>query len=105
MIARRCSAKKVSLKISQNSQRNVLQPLSNTVLQSLSNTVKGHQAVRLATLLKRDPHTDVSEPSVCRSSTKSVFLNNSQENTYVEVSTEIKFRSRRITDVLQNNCS
>ena len=56
------------------------------MLQSLSNTVKDLQAVRLE---KRDPRTGVSEPVVCRSSTKYVFLNNSQnlhENTYVGVS-------------------
>ena len=59
------------------------------MLQSVSNTVKGLQVVRLATLLKRDPRTGVSEPVVCRSSTKYVFLNNLQnlhENTYVGVS-------------------
>ena len=39
------------------------------VLQSLSNTVKDLQAARLATLLKRDPRTGVSEP-VVKSSTK-----------------------------------
>ena len=58
------------------------------VLQSLSDTIKELQAVRLATLLKRHPRSGVSEPAVCRSSTKQVFLNNSQnsqENTYVRV--------------------
>ena len=53
-------------------------------------------AVRLETLLKRDPCTCVSEPATCRCSTKYVFLNNSQnshENIYVGVSFEIKFRS------------
>ena len=40
------------------------------VLQSLSNTVRGLQAVRLTTLLKGDHHTGVSEPAVCKSSTK-----------------------------------
>ena len=39
------------------------------VLESLSNTVKCFQAVRLATLLRRDPGTGASEPAVCRSST------------------------------------
>ena len=34
------------------------------MLESLSNSVKGLQAVRLATLLKREPHTGVSEPAV-----------------------------------------
>ena len=61
------------------------------MLQSLSNTIKELQAVRLATLLKRHPRpgqSGVSEPAVCWSSTKQVFLNNSensQENTYVRV--------------------
>ena len=66
--------------------------------QSLSNTVKSLRAVRLATLLKTNPRTGVSEPAVCRSSTKYVLLNNSrnsQENTCVRVSLEINFRSRR----------
>ena len=40
------------------------------MLQSLSNTAKDLQAVKLATLLKRDPSTGVSEPAVCRSCTK-----------------------------------
>ena len=59
------------------------------MLQSLSNTVKDLQAIRLATLLKRDPRTRVPEPVVCKSNTKWVFLNNSQntlENAYVGVS-------------------
>ena len=34
------------------------------VLESLSSTVKGLQAVRLATLLKRNPRTGVLEPAV-----------------------------------------
>ena len=34
------------------------------VLEFLSNTVKDLQAVRVATLLKRDPRTGVSEPAV-----------------------------------------
>ena len=57
------------------------------MLQSLSKTVKGLQVVRLATLLKRDARTGVSEPGICRSSTKYVLLNNSQnsqENTCME---------------------
>ena len=37
---------------------------------SASNTVKCVQAVKLATLLKRNTRTSVSEPAVCRSSTK-----------------------------------
>ena len=59
------------------------------VLESLSNTVKCLQAVRLSTLLKRDPRTGVSELVVNRSSIKQVFLNNAQnslENTCVGVS-------------------
>ena len=40
------------------------------VLDSLSNTVKGLQAVRLATLLKRDPRAGVSESAVRRCSIK-----------------------------------
>ena len=58
------------------------------MLQSLPDTIKELQAVRLATLLKRHPRSGISEPAVCRSSTKQVFLNNSQssqENTYVGV--------------------
>ena len=62
MAARRCSAKKLS-KISQNSQK-------IPVLESLSSTVKYTQAVWLATLLKGDPRTGVSEPAVCRSFAK-----------------------------------
>ena len=59
------------------------------MLESLSNTVKCLQAVRLSTLLKRDPRTGVSELVVNRSSIKQVFLNNAQnslENTCVGVS-------------------
>ena len=37
---------------------------------SASNTVKCVQALKLATLLKRDPRIGVSEPAVRRSSTK-----------------------------------
>ena len=58
------------------------------MLQSLPDTIKELQVIRLATFLKRHPCSGVSEPAVCRSSTKSVFLNNSQnsqENTYVGV--------------------
>ena len=40
------------------------------VRQSLSNTVKSIQAVRLATLLMKDPLTGISEPAICRSSKK-----------------------------------
>ena len=38
--------------------------------QSLSNTVKSLQAVSIATLLKKEPLTAVSEIAVCRSSKK-----------------------------------
>ena len=48
--------KKVFLKIIQNS-------LKTPELESLSNTAKGLQAVRPATLLKRNPSTDVNQPS------------------------------------------
>ena len=40
------------------------------VAASVSNTVKCVQAVRVATLLKRDPSTGVSEPAIHRSSAK-----------------------------------
>ena len=63
MVARRCSAKKFSKKFHKIHKE-------IPVPQSLSNTVKDFQAVRLATLLKRDPRTGVSEPVVFRSSTK-----------------------------------
>ena len=58
------------------------------MLQALSNTIKEFQVVRLATLLKRNPLSGVSEPAVRSSSTKEVFLNNSQnsqENTILEL--------------------
>ena len=50
------------------------------MLQTLPDTIKELEAVRLATLLKRHPRSSVSEPAVCRSSTKQVFLNNSQNS-------------------------
>ena len=40
------------------------------VLESLSNAFKGLQIVMLATLLKKDLRTFVSEPAVRRSSTR-----------------------------------
>ena len=55
------------------------------MLQFLSNTVKDLQALTLATLLKRDPLTGVSESDICKSSTKN-NSQNSQENTYAGVS-------------------
>ena len=73
--------KKAFQKNSQNSRE-------ISVLESLSNTVKCLQAVWLSTLLKREAHTGVSEPVVCGSFAKKVFLNNSQnsqENTCVGV--------------------
>ena len=75
------------LKISKNS-------IEILVIEFLSNTVKSLQAVRRATL--RDPRTGVSEPGICRCSTKEMFLNNSQnspENICVGVSFKIKFKS------------
>ena len=59
--------KKVSLKIHKEIP----------MLQSFPDNIKELQAVRFATLLKRHPHSGVSEPAVCRSSTKQVFLHNS----------------------------
>ena len=47
--------KKVFLKILQNSQRNTCATVFSI------NTGKGLQVVRLAILLKKDPHTGVSE--------------------------------------------
>ena len=45
--------------------------------QCLSNAAKSLQAVRPATVLKKDPLTDVSELAICRFSRKEMFLNNS----------------------------
>ena len=62
-----------------------------SVLKSLPDTIKERQTIRLATLLKRHTRpgqSGISEPAVCWSSTKQVFLNNSensQENTYVSI--------------------
>ena len=50
------------------------------MLWSLCNTVEDLHYARLATLLKRDSCTGVSGPVVFRSSTKEVFLNNSQNS-------------------------
>ena len=82
VVARKCSAKKLLYKFHKIHTE-------IPVLESLSNIIKGLPAIRLWTLLKRDPRTGVSEPALCRSSTKSVFLNNLQnlhENTRVGVS-------------------
>ena len=68
--------KKAFLKISQNSQKNTCATVSNTAKKDL-------QIFRLATLIKRDPRTEVPEQSVRRSSNNS---QNSQEYTYVEFS-------------------
>ena len=54
--------KRAFLNISQNSLRN------NCA--AFANTVTSLQAVRLATLLKKDTLTDVSELAVCRSPRK-----------------------------------
>ena len=51
---------------------------------SFQYTVKGLDAVRLATLLKRNPHTDVLKPAVRRCSLNN--FKNSQENICVETS-------------------
>ena len=63
------------------------------------NNVTGLQAVMLATFLKRDLRTGVSEPAVRKFSAKKVFLKNSQnsqEITCVGVSFLIKFRGSRL---------
>ena len=60
MFARKCSPKKLSSKL-----RKIHREIP--VVESLSNSVKCVQAVRFATLLKRDPRTGVSEPAVRRS--------------------------------------
>ena len=90
VVTRKCSTKTFS---------NKFHKINNFILlHSISDTVKGLLDIRLATLLKREPHTGVSEPAFCRSSTKQLFLNNlqnSQENACAGVSFQIKFRSRR----------
>ena len=66
------------------------------MLESLSNIVGGIKTVRLATLLKRNPGTGVSESDVSRCSPKKVFLKNSQnsqESACAGVSFLTKFRS------------
>ena len=62
-VARRCSTEKLSLKL-----HNICRKIP--VLESLSNTVKGLQAIRLATLLKRNPRSSVLEPAVRKCSLK-----------------------------------
>ena len=61
-VARRCSKKKLSLKLHKICRK-------IPVLESLSNTVKGLQA-RLATLLKKKPRTSVLEAAVRKCSLK-----------------------------------
>ena len=62
-VARRCSTKKLSLKLNKISRK-------ITVLEPLSNTAKGLQAIRLATLLKRNHRISVLEPAVRKCSLK-----------------------------------
>ena len=62
MFARRCSTKKLPLKLRKIHRK--------SALKCLSNTVKGLYAVRYATLLKRNPRTSVSEPAVRKYSLK-----------------------------------
>ena len=62
-VARRCSTTKLFLKLHKIRRK---MPL----LESLSNTIKGLQAIRLATLLKRNPRTSVLEPAVRKCSLK-----------------------------------
>ena len=64
VVAERCFTKKAFRKIH--------------VLESLSNTAKVLQAIRLATLLKRNSRTCVLELAIHKCSLKKVFLNNSQ---------------------------
>ena len=66
--------KRASLKITRSSQKNTC------VREPLSNTAKCLQAVRFATLLKRNPRTGVLESAIHKCSLKKVFLNNSQNS-------------------------
>ena len=63
ILARRCSTKKLSLKLHKIHRK-------IPVLEPLANTAKGLHAVRLANLLKRNPGTGVLEPAVCKCSLK-----------------------------------
>ena len=63
VVARMCSTKKISWKFHKIHRE-------APVLGCLSNIAKCVQAVRLATLLKRHPHTGVSETAIFRSSAK-----------------------------------
>ena len=73
VVARRCSTKKLS-QILHKIHRKI------PVLESLSDTVKGLHAVRLGTLLNRNPRTGVLEPAVRKCPLKKMFLNNSQNS-------------------------
>ena len=73
VVARRCSTKKLSEKLHKTHRK-------IPVLVPLSNTVKGFQAIRLATLLKRNPRTGVLEPTVPMCSLKQMFFKNSQNS-------------------------
>ena len=57
VVAKRCSTKKLSEKLHKTHRK-------TPVLVPLSNTVKGLQVISHATLLKRNPHTGVLEPTV-----------------------------------------
>ena len=63
VVARKCSTKKFSSKFLKIYRKIPL-------LEFLSNTVKGLQAIRLATLLKRNPRTGVLELAVRKRSLK-----------------------------------
>ena len=92
MVTRRCYAKSFP----KNFANFTIIISEIAVLESLSNIVGGIKAVRLATLLKRNPGTGVSESDVSRCSPKKVFLKNSQnsqESTCAGVSFLTKFRS------------
>ena len=62
-VARRCSTKKLSLKLHKICRK-------MPMLEPLSKTVKSLQAIRLAALLKRNPRTSVLEPAVRKCSLK-----------------------------------
>ena len=63
VVATRCYTKKTFLKITQNSQK-------KSVLESVSNNIRVLQAVRLATLLKRNAYIGILEPAVHKCSLK-----------------------------------
>ena len=72
VVASRCSVKKLPKKSCKTHKE-------KPVLGSLSNNVTGLQTIKLATLLKIDTGSGVSEPAASRCSTKKVFLKNSQK--------------------------